>query len=426
MASSADSRQTTPTKIPLPKHVGSKVVNKKSCDTNSSARSTGKSKKEIGPRKVSSAAIREVGTKQSPSAVSSKVQTSVTKELPGSRETKSSVTKNIKKDQPIVSKEIKKERQQTTVSKDIRKEHTSVSKEVIKEKDQTIVSRDVKKEQTIVSKDFKKDQTVVSNDVKKQNSAVSVSDIQPAKTTLKDQADDTTEYSSNVLRREQTVIYVGPPIKTDNISVNKLPLVTDTNQKTGTTDIGEDSNCSHQNEEHPTPTKIEISCQNEIPKLTSLNFRNEEDSVVMENVKNELSPDSKEIADFVDGIHITKHTCHSRKESRKGKISDSSDSGVSLGGADVAQIDDFYDDTIGVQAKKEVQEFSEVLNTCDDENDTSLISGVNSNVVETSLATVTNLKEGIPDYDCDENHGERGSKFLGLHNYVPSNLKVRL
>jgi hypothetical protein len=57
----------------------------------------------------------------SPSAVSSKVQTSVTKELPGSRETKSSVTKNIKKDQPIVSKEIKKERQQTTVSKDIRK-----------------------------------------------------------------------------------------------------------------------------------------------------------------------------------------------------------------------------------------------------------------------------------------------------------------
>jgi hypothetical protein len=71
------------------------------------------------------------------------------------------------------------------------------------------------------------------------------------------------------------------------------------------------------------------------------------------------------------------HTCHSRKESRKGKISDSSDSGVSLGGADVAQIDDFYDDTIGVQAKKEVQEFSEVLNTCDDENDTSLISGVN-------------------------------------------------
>ena len=404
MASSADSRQTTATKIPLPKHVGSKVVNKKSCDTNSSARSTGKSKKEIGPRKVSSAAIREVGTKQSPSAVSSKVQTSVTKELPGSRETKSSVTKNIKKDQPIVSKEIKKERQQTTVSKDIRKEHTSVSREVIKEKNQTIVS----------------------NDVKKQNSAVSVSDIQPAKTTLKDQADDTTEYSSSVLRREQTVIYVGPPIKTDNISVNKLPLVTDTNQKTGTTDIGEDSNCSHQNEEHPTPSKIEISCQNETPKLTSLNFRNEEDSVVMENVKNELSPDSKEIADFVDVVHITKHTCHSRKESRKGKISDSSDSGVSLGGADVAQIDDFYDDTIGVQAKKEVQEFSEVLNTCDDENDTSLISGVNSNVVETSLATVTNLKEGIPDYDCDENHGERGSKFLGLHNYVPSNLKVRL
>lgn len=425
MASSADSRQTTPTKIPLPKHVGSKVVNKKSCDTNSSARSTGKSKKEIGPRKVSSTAIRDVGTKQSPSAVSSKVQTSVTKELPGSRETKSSVTKNIKKDQPIVSKEIKKERQQTTVSKDIRKEHTSVSKEVIKEKDQTI-SRDVKKEQTIVSKDFKKDQTIVSNDVKKQNSAVSVSDIQPAKTTVKDQADDTTEYSSSVLRREQTVIYVGPPIKTDNISVNKLPLVTDTNQKTGTTDIGEDSNCSHQNEEHPTPSKIEISCQNETPKLTSLNFRNEEDSVVMENVKNELSPDSKEIADFVDVVHITKHTCHSRKESRKGKISDSSDSGVSLGGADVAQIDDFYDDTIGVQAKKEVQEFSEVLNTCDDENDTSLISGVNSNVVETSLATVTNLKEGIPDYDCDENHGERGSKFLGLHNYVPSNLKVRL
>jgi hypothetical protein len=92
--------------------------------------------------KVSSTAIRDVGTKQSPSAVSSKVQTSVTKELPGSRETKSSVTKNIKKDQPIVSKEIKKERQQTTVSKDIRKEHTSVSKEVIKEKDQTI-SRDV-------------------------------------------------------------------------------------------------------------------------------------------------------------------------------------------------------------------------------------------------------------------------------------------
>lgn len=425
MASSADSRQTTPTKIPLPKHVGSKVVNKKSCDTNSSARSTGKSKKEIGPRKVSSTAIRDVGTKQSPSAVSSKVQTSVTKELPGSRETKSSVTKNIKKDQPIVSKEIKKERQQTTVSKDIRKEHTSVSKEVIKEKDQTI-SRDVKKEQTIVSKDFKKDQTIVSNDVKKQNSAVSVSDIQPAKTTVKNQADDTTEYSSSVLRREQTVIYVGPPIKTDNISVNKLPLVTDTNQKTGTTDIGEDSNCSHQNEEHPTPSKIEISCQNETPKLTSLNFRNEEDSVVMENVKNELSPDSKEIADFVDVVHITKHTCHSRKESRKGKISDSSDSGVSLGGADVAQIDDFYDDTIGVQAKKEVQEFSEVLNTCDDENDTSLISGVNSNVVETSLATVTNLKEGIPDYDCDENHGERGSKFLGLHNYVPSNLKVRL
>lgn len=425
MASSADSRQTTPTKIPLPKHVGSKVVNKKSCDTNSSARSTGKSKKEIGPRKVSSTAIRDVGTKQSPSAVSSKVQTSVTKELHGSRETKSSVTKNIKKDQPIVSKEIKKERQQTTVSKDIRKEHTSVSKEVIKEKDQTI-SRDVKKEQTIVSKDFKKDQTIVSNDVKKQNSAVSVSDIQPAKTTVKDQADDTTEYSSSVLRREQTVIYVGPPIKTDNISVNKLPLVTDTNQKTGTTDIGEDSNCSHQNEEHPTPSKIEISCQNETPKLTSLNFRNEEDSVVMENVKNELSPDSKEIADFVDVVHITKHTCHSRKESRKGKISDSSDSGVSLGGADVAQIDDFYDDTIGVQAKKEVQEFSEVLNTCDDENDTSLISGVNSNVVETSLATVTNLKEGIPDYDCDENHGERGSKFLGLHNYVPSNLKVRL
>ena len=425
MASSADSRQTTPTKIPLPKHVGSKVVNKKSCDTNSSARSTGKSKKEIGPRKVSSTAIRDVGTKQSPSAVSSKVQTSVTKELPGSRETKSSVTKNIKKDQPIVSKEIKKERQQTTVSKDIRKEHTSVSKEVIKEKDQTI-SRDVKKEQTIVSKDFKKDQTIVSNDVKKQNSAVSVSDIQPAKTAVKDQADDTTEYSSSVLRREQTVIYVGPPIKTDNISVNKLPLVTDTNQKTGTTDIGEDSNCSHQNEEHPTPSKIEISCQNETPKLTSLNFRNEEDSVVMENVKNELSPDSKEIADFVDVVHITKHTCHSRKESRKGKISDSSDSGVSLGGADVAQIDDFYDDTIGVQAKKEVQEFSEVLNTCDDENDTSLISGVNSNVVETSLATVTNLKEGIPDYDCDENHGERGSKFLGLHNYVPSNLKVRL
>jgi hypothetical protein len=39
---------------------------------------------------------------------------------------------------------------------------------------------------------------------------------------------------------------------------------------------------------------------------------------------------------------------------------------VSLGGADVAQIDDFYDDTIGVQAKKEVQEFSEVLNTCDE------------------------------------------------------------
>jgi hypothetical protein len=426
MASSADSRQTTATKIPLPKHVGSKVVNKKSCDANSSARSTGKSKKEIGPRKVSSAAIREVGTKQSPSAVSSKVQTSVTKELPGSRETKSSVTKNIKKDQPIVSKEIKKERQQTTVSKDIRKEHTSVSREVIKEKNQTIVSRDVKKEQTIVSKVFKKDQTIVSNDVKKQNSAVSVSDIQPAKTTLKDQADDTTEYSSSVLRREQTVIYVGPPIKTDNISVNKLPLVTDTNQKTGTTDIGEDSNCSHQNEEHPTPSKIEISCQNETPKLTSLNFRNEEDSVVMENIKNELSPDSKEIADFVDVVHITKHTCHSRKESRKGKISDSSDSGVSLGGADVAQIDDFYDDTIGVQAKKEVQEFSEVLNTCDDENDTSLISGVNSNVVETSLATVTNLKEGIPDYDCDENHGERGSKFLGLHNYVPSNLKVRL
>lgn len=424
MASSADSRQTTPTKIPLPKHGGSKVVNRKSCDTNSSAKSTGKFTKEIGPRKVSSTAIREVGTKQSPSAVSNKVQASVTKEL---RETKSSVTKNIKKDQPIISKEIKKERQQTTVSKDIRKEYTSVSKEVIKEKNQTINSRDVKKEQTIVSKEVKKDQlTSVSNDIKKQNSAVSVSDIQPAKSTLKDQADDVTEYSSSVLRREQTVIYVGPPIKTDNISVNKLSLVTDTNQKTCTTDIKEDSNCSHQNEEHQTPSKIEIYCQNETPRLTSLNFRNEEDSVVMENVKNELSPDSKEIADFVDVVHITKHTCHSRKESRKGKISDSSDSGVSLGGADVAQIDDFYDDIIGVQAKKEVQEFSEVLNTCDDENDTSLISGVNSNVVETSLATVTNLKEGISDYDCDENHGERGSKFLGLHNYVPSNLKVRL
>lgn len=412
MASSVDSRQTTPTKIPLPKHGGSKVVNKKSCDTNSSAKSTGKSTKEIGPRKVSSAAIREVGTKQSLSAISGKVQTSVTKELPGSRETKSSVTKNIKKDQSIVCKEIKKERQQTSVSKDIKKEHTSVSKEVVKEKDQTIVSRDVKKEQTSVS-----------NDTKKKNS---VDDIQPAKTKLKDQADDITEYSSSVLRREQTVIYVGPPIKTDNISVNKLVFVTDTNQKTCTIDITEDSNSSHENEERPTPSETEISCQNWTPKLTSLNFRNEEDSVIMENVKNELSPNSKEIADFVDVVHITKHTCHSRKESRKGKISDSSDSGVSLGGADIAQIDDFYDDIIGVQAKKEVQEFSEVLNTCDDENDTSLISGVNSNVVETSLATVTNLKEGISDYDCDENHGERGSKFLGLHNYVPSNLKVRL
>lgn len=412
MASSVDSRQTTPTKIPLPKHGVSKVVNKKSCDTNSSAKSTGKSTKEIGPRKVSSAAIREVGTKQSPSAISGKVQTSVTKELPGSRETKSSVTKNIKKDQSIVCKEIKKERQQTSVSKDIKKEHTSVSKEVVKEKDQTIVSRDVKKEQTSVS-----------NDTKKKNS---VDDIQPAKTKLKDQADDITEYSSSVLRREQTVIYVGPPIKTDNISVNKLVFVTDTNQKTCTIDITEDNNSSHQNEERPTPSETEISCQNWTPKLTSLNFRNEEDPVIMENVKNELSPNSKEIADFVDVVHITKHTCHSRKESRKGKISDSSDSGVSLGGADIAQIDDFYDDIIGVQAKKEVQEFSEVLNTCDDENDTSLISGVNSNVVETSLATVTNLKEGISDYDCDENHGERGSKFLGLHNYVPSNLKVRL
>lgn len=412
MASSVDSRQTTPTKIPLPKHGGSKVVNKKSCDTNSSAKSTGKSTKEIGPRKVSSAAIREVGTKQSLSAISGKVQTSVTKELPGSRETKSSVTKNIKKDQSIVCKEIKKERQQTSVSKDIKKEHTSVSKEVVKEKDQTIVSRDVKKEQTSVS-----------NDTKKKNS---VDDIQPAKTKLKDQADDITEYSSSVLRREQTVIYVGPPIKTDNISVNKLVFVTDTNQKTCTIDITEDNNSSHQNEERPTPSETEISCQNWTPKLTSLNFRNEEDPVIMENVKNELSPNSKEIADFVDVVHITKHTCHSRKESRKGKISDSSDSGVSLGGADIAQIDDFYDDIIGVQAKKEVQEFSEVLNTCDDENDTSLISGVNSNVVETSLATVTNLKEGISDYDCDENHGERGSKFLGLHNYVPSNLKVRL
>lgn len=412
MASSVDSRQTTPTKIPLPKHGGSKVVNKKSCDTNSSAKSTGKSTKEIGPRKVSSAAIREVGTKQSLSAISGKVQTSVTKELPGSRETKSSVTKNIKKDQSIVCKEIKKERQQTSVSKDIKKEHTSVSKEVVKEKDQTIVSRDVKKEQTSVS-----------NDTKKKNS---VDDIQPARTKLKDQADDITEYSSSVLRREQTVIYVGPPIKTDNISVNKLVFVTDTNQKTCTIDITEDNNSSHQNEERPTPSETEISCQNWTPKLTSLNFRNEEDSVIMENVKNELSPNSKEIADFVDVVHITKHTCHSRKESRKGKISDSSDSGVSLGGADIAQIEDFYDDIIGVQAKKEVQEFSEVLNTCDDENDTSLISGVNSNVVETSLATVTNLKEGISDYDCDENHGERGSKFLGLHNYVPSNLKVRL
>ncbi|CAC5357103.1 unnamed protein product [Mytilus coruscus] len=409
MASSADSRQNTPTKIPLPKREGSKIT-KKPCDT----KAVGKGK-EIGPRKVSSTTAKEVGGKQL-----------------------STVSREIKKEQTSVSKEPSGKRSSTVISNKpssviTNKDPTSVSKELRREvpgsrETKTSGSREIKKENTFVCKEGKKGETNVTKDIKndpvcketKTCVASVAKETQREKTCSREQTKDLTTPGSPSLRREQTVIYRGPSIKTADISIKTLSNGTETDARESSSNTRSESTCLQQNECNSSSADT-LSCQNKFNILNDTDLENTNPKICdVQIISNE--PMESKTETYVPN---SKRFSQSRRESRKGKISDSSDSGVSLGGADVGQIEDFYDenDTIGVQAQKEVQEFSEVLNTCDDENDTSLISIVDSNAVETSVATITNLKDKVSGYDSDDNLHERGSTFLGIYNYVPSNLK---
>ncbi|XP_071136220.1 neuron navigator 2-like isoform X8 [Mytilus edulis] len=434
MASSADSRQNTPTKIPLPKQEGSKIT-KKLCDT----RAAGKTK-EIGPRKVSSTTAKEVGGKQL-STISREIkkkQTSVSKEP---KREQTAVSKEPKKEQTAVYKEPSGKRSSTVISNKpsviTNKVQTSVSKELRREvsgsrETKTSGSREIKKENTFVCKEGKKGETNATKDIKKDpicNSketktcvASAAKETQREKTCSKEQTNNLTTPGSPSLRREQTVIYRGPPIKTGDISIKTLTNETETNVVESSTNTTSENTCLQQNELNSPSVDIDTSCQNKINILNDTDLENTNPKICdVQIISNEPMESNTE-----PYVPNSKRFSQSRRESRKGKISDSSDSGVSLGGADVGQIDDFYDenDTIGVQAQKEVQEFSVVLKTCDDENDPSLISIVDSNAVETSVATITNLKDKVSGYDSDDILHERGSTFLGIYNYVPSNLKI--
>ncbi|XP_076079390.1 uncharacterized protein LOC143049654 isoform X10 [Mytilus galloprovincialis] len=434
MASSADSRQNTPTKIPLPKQEGSKIT-KKPCDT----RAAGKTK-EIGPRKVSSTTAKEVGGKQL-STISREIkkkQTSVSKEP---KREQTAVSKEPKKEQTAVYKEPSGKRSSTVISNKpsviTNKVQTSVSKELRREvsgsrETKTSGSREIKKENTFVCKEGKKGETNATKDIKKDpicNSketktcvASAAKETQREKTCSKEQTNNLTTPGSPSLRREQTVIYRGPPIKTGDISIKTLTNETETNVVESSTNTTSENTCLQQNELNSPSVDIDTSCQNKINILNDTDLENTNPKICdVQIISNEPMESNKE-----PYVPNSKRFSQSRRESRKGKISDSSDSGVSLGGADIGQIDDFYDenDTIGVQAQKEVQEFSVVLKTCDDENDPSLISIVDSNAVETSVATITNLKDKVSGYDSDDILHERGSTFLGIYNYVPSNLKI--
>ena len=459
MASSADSRQSTPSRLPLPRRgESSKSTTKKSCDTSSGGKSCGKTSKETGQRKVPTVGN---GPKRNSSAIAckssvsqNKGQTHVSRESrrdspASSKDIKATVSKEIKKEQ--ISDVVRKEKQQTTVSKQtaIVKEPSATIVDVKNEALQHQITEKVKHRPRSQSK---YDQRAERTRSWIQSKSSSEDDILISL----EQCGDLAVQESPSLKREQTVIYCGP--KRDQSKVSPHDKQDGTEVNTHTT------------------ANTKPSCLNENSN-SDVKLRNKISSVETKNDINEIQQTkSDNIMEVGQDVNIrtkrTKSFSQHRRESRKGKISDSSDSGVSLGGNDIAQFDDFCDETIGVQAKKEVQEFSEIIgldarndgkdssksvNIHDtqkvprisdsnnhesskdvsvatevndipgNDSDQALVSCVNSNVVETSVATITNLKERDCDFDnLDDTYAERGSTYLGIQNYVPSNLKVRL